>query len=62
MSDKEKLELISVLFNKMPAGCFECPLVMIGGDLMCVATRKRIIDDSRRPTWCRVVKQKDGEE
>lgn len=44
--------ILEIIVDKLPKGCFECPLLVIGVDILCITNRKVIKDDKSRPKWC----------
>ena len=43
------MEILKVIVEKKPKGCFQCSLLVIGADLMCIVNRKIIKNDKECP-------------
>jgi len=55
------MRIVKVVVTELPKGCIDCDYAQ---NAYCFFTEKMIYtqDWDNRPTWCPLVKQKDGEE
>ena len=53
------MEILKVIVEKKPKGCFQCSLLVIGADLMCIVNRKIIKNDKECPKECPLIEEED---
>ena len=65
------MRIVKVVVTELPEKCWDCPFPFGGNDhpgwqcsIMEMVDNSQVwdISDESRPTWCPLVKQKDGEE
>lgn len=51
------MKILRIVVDKLPEGCYECSLVVVGVRLMCIVDRKEIANEKERPSWCPLVQE-----